>query len=110
MNISRYINVKNIIIFIILLGIFIFIIRNMYSEPRKIISNIKTKKFDEVSKKLKELKKKKPKKTEKQKQLELIMERKKKEVMDINTSIDKINNVFSNIQPIPIEITKKIML
>ena len=78
MNISRYINVKNIIIFLILLGIFIFIIRNMYSEPQKVISNIKTKKFDEVSKKLKELKKKKSKKTEKQKQLEAIMEKRKR--------------------------------
>lgn len=110
MNFSRYINVKNIIIFIILLGIFIYIIRNMYSEPPKVIGDIKTKKFDEISKKIKKLQNKKPKKTNKEKQLEQIMENKKKDIVNINDSIDNFNKAFNSIQPMSDDLLKNIML
>ena len=81
----------------------------MYSEPPKVISNIKTKKFDEVSKKKKGIPKKR-KKGEKEKQLDEIMKRKKKNVVEINNSIDILNNALNNINPTPDELFKNNML
>ena len=81
----------------------------MYSEPPKVIDDIKTKKFDEISKKIKKFQNKKPKKTKKEKQLEKIMAAKKKDIIDINTSIKNLNEALRDIQPMPDDLIKNII-
>lgn len=79
----------------------------MYSESTKVIGDIKTKKFDEVIlKKINELQKK-PEKGKKEKQLDKIREDKKRDIVNINDSIDDFNKALDSIQLIPLDLTKK---